>query len=276
MYKEHTITVKGIRSLCWDGDSLVDWVAGGARYSLDGQTIERRVNYAYPFTSAIVSSSGAYAVIFAKNQTKGLILKKGEILREINRSFYYADLYDYPITFCSLKDGREVLIHCPNEYCQLEIEELETGKILTDSTIREPADFFHSRLSTSPNGRWLLSAGWIWHPMDLVGLFNVEDALNDPDKLDKSHDFTLDANYEITSAAFLDNDHIYISTSDECFDDESEIEENHPQSFSIALWSIKNNKFIKSIECGKPIGELLPISNRYVVSFYEHPKLWDG
>ncbi len=275
MYKEYKLNAKGIRSLCWDGNSLVDWVAGGTRYDLDGQSTERRVNYSYPFTSAIVSPSGVYAAIFTKNQTKGLILKNGHIFREINRSYYCAHAYDYPVTFCRLKDGREVIIHCPNEYCQLEIEEIETGKILTDSSLRESADFFHSRLSTSPNGKWLLSAGWIWHPVHFVGLYNVEDALNNPGELDRSHGFAPDSNYEIISAAFLNNDKIYVSTSDECFDHELKIEESHPQSFSMALWSIKENKFIKSIECGQPVGELLPISDRYVVSFYRHPRLWD-
>jgi hypothetical protein len=29
----------GVRSLIWEGDSLVDWVAGGSRFLLDGTIV---------------------------------------------------------------------------------------------------------------------------------------------------------------------------------------------------------------------------------------------
>jgi hypothetical protein len=135
--QEWTISAQNVKSLCWQGDALVDWVAGGNFYFLDGTTRPRHVGYSYRFDAAVVSPSGTYAVIYEKLGTKGLILKNGNILREINRSFYYAHAYEYPITLFQLPDGREVIAHCREEFCRLDIDDLETGKPLTDSQERK-------------------------------------------------------------------------------------------------------------------------------------------
>jgi hypothetical protein len=275
MYKEYKLKAQGIKSLCWDKENLIDWASGGKRIQLDGQVTNSKFLLSYSFDSAITSPSGLYTVIYSKYQTKGLILKNGNIIREINRSYYFAESYDYPVTLCQLEDGREVIIHCPNKYYQLEIEVLETGEILTINDKRDPSDFFHSRLAISPDRRWLISAGWLWHPVELVGLYDLHIALDDPSKFDSAHPSTPESDGELTSAAFLDNNLLYVSTSDESFGNISEIPKNHPKDFSIALWSIEQSKFIRTIECGGPIGELMPISEQYVVSFYDHPKLWD-
>ena len=40
---ELRIPANGVRSLVWDGPSLVDWADGGQRYLLDGETVPRSV-----------------------------------------------------------------------------------------------------------------------------------------------------------------------------------------------------------------------------------------
>jgi hypothetical protein len=47
---------------------------------------------------------------------------------EVDRSFYHAKDYDYPAALGRLPDGREILVHCPDAYNVLEIEELATGR----------------------------------------------------------------------------------------------------------------------------------------------------
>lgn len=94
--------------------------------------------------------------------TKGLLLRNGQIVRELNRSFYHANIYEYPV--CLVRHGaRTLLIHCPEDYNRLEIEDAETGGKLTLRS-SDPADIFHSRLRPSANGGRLLSAGWAWAP----------------------------------------------------------------------------------------------------------------
>jgi len=72
------------------------------------------------------------------------------LVREINRSYYHAEAYEYLVAFAKLKDGRDILIHCPVDYCRIDFEEVETGQLLTNHSGRKPSDFFHSRFEISP------------------------------------------------------------------------------------------------------------------------------
>ena len=156
----HTkIEAPNVRSLCWQVDRLIDWVGGAAVYALDGSSQRAKVNYAYRFNAATMSPSGNFAAIYERCGTKGLVLKSGQVVREINRSFYHANAYQYPIAFFKLPSGREVLAHCPEHYNRLELEDAETGELLTKSDKRQPKDYFHSRLAVSQGSKWLMSAG---------------------------------------------------------------------------------------------------------------------
>jgi hypothetical protein len=172
------------RALCWHGDELIDW-AGIIRYQLDGTSSGPEFIYAYPFDHAVSSASGEYAVLYQRLGTKGVILKGGEVVREINRSFYHAHVYEYPVALFTLPDGREVIAHCPDRYNVIEIEEVESGKRLTARS-GDSDDFFHSRLQVSPDSRYLLSAGWVWHPWDTIQLFDIVQALEAPESLDRN------------------------------------------------------------------------------------------
>ena len=45
----------------------------------------------------------------------------------------------------------------------------------------EPADdIFHGRLAASPNGRWLVSNGWVWQPWNVACVHDVERCLAEP------------------------------------------------------------------------------------------------
>ena len=100
-----TLPAQGVRSLCWEGETLVDWVAGGMRSGLDGSVTDRHVNHAYRFDAAQVSPSGRFAVIYERLGTKGLVLREGGILRELNRSYYQAGTYDYPLALFTLPNS---------------------------------------------------------------------------------------------------------------------------------------------------------------------------
>ena len=145
----------GVRSLNWRGDELVDWVGGGRSFALDGTEQRANVYYAYRFDAAVASPDGRFAVIYERLGTKGLLLDNGAIVRELDRSFYQAGAYEYPVLLFQDAAGRPLLAHCPKRYCQIEIEEAETGRPLTAASERTPSDFFHSRLAASPGGKRL-------------------------------------------------------------------------------------------------------------------------
>lgn len=270
------IPAKNVRSLCWHGEELVDWVGGGNRYCLNGSTIRRYVNYPYRFNRSVVSPDGQYAVIYEVLGTKGLVLKEGKIIREINRSYYLAHVYEYPIVLFRLANGRTVLAHCPEEYNKLEIEDVETGECLTARS-NKTMDFFHSRLQVSSNGKYLMSAGWVWHPFDTVLMFEIEQVMHHPELLDQDLKWNF-ASTELHDAAFAGGDAIVISSADTYYEDEDERAEETGefmlQPDQIGRYSLTNHAYQTIAPLKAPTGLMMSFGD-YVVGFYEHPKLID-
>src|SRR5580693_2480816 len=96
-FLRQVIPATNVASLTWRGDTLVDWVSGGTVYSLDGRCKESRLSWGFPFNAARATSDGRFAVIYQRQGTKALLLHDGKILRELNRSYYHADAYEYPV-----------------------------------------------------------------------------------------------------------------------------------------------------------------------------------
>jgi hypothetical protein len=48
-----------------------------------------------------------------------LVIRGRRRIREINRSFYHAHVYEFPVTVGRLHGGTDVLIHCPDGYNRL-------------------------------------------------------------------------------------------------------------------------------------------------------------
>ena len=269
-----TLPAPGVRSLVWHGDSLIDWVAGGVRYELDGQITAASVIYSYRFDAACASPSREHVLLYERCGTKGVLLKKGEILREINRSFYHAGVYEFPACFARIPSGQEVLIHCPDDYNQLDIEDLDTGKRLTDIPSRKPADFFHSRLAASPQGNHFLSAGWVWHPFDMLSVFNLEESLQDPKGLDGPGNLFPGLSTAISSATFVDEQRLVLATCDETFLDDDELSDDSVlRPNSIALWSLEEAKIISQATLSELAGTLMTVDSQFVIGFHQNPKL---
>ncbi len=265
---------KGTKSLLWSGDSLVDWVNGGVRMYLDGGITQRTVNYSYRFDAACGSPSGEYVVIYERLGTKALVLRNGKVLREINRSYYHAHDYEFPITIARLPSGREVLVHCPERYNQIEIDDISTGVRLTSNGSRAPCDFFHSRFLVNPAGTIFLSAGWIWHPLDILGVYRLNDALSDAASLDGYGmlDFW---KYEVTAAAFIDDHHIIAATCDESLDETSSSPTDATHHYSLAIWDVKATKLLSQTGVSDLVGTMMPVGSDFVVGFFEYPRLWE-
>ena len=258
-----------VQSLCWQGDELVDWVRGGIRYRMDGTASSSLVSYGYRFDRAITSSDGQFSVIYEVLGTKGLVLEGVKVIREINRSFYCANAYEYPIVLFALPDGRTVLAHCPEEYNKLEIEGVKTGERLTPRT-GETADFFHSRLQASQDGRHLLSAGWVWHPIDALKVYDVAEAISHPAHLDADLDWEFTQASEIANAVF-DSGSVLMTTG--CLGSKKESQEAGAMGDEqLGDYSLSEKRFLTIAPLEEPLGTLMPVGD-FVVGFYEHPKL---
>ncbi len=84
--KRQTIKTNFLQTIDWLNGNIVDWVSAGQQYSLDGlQKQLAKYHFAFSFDASITSQDGQYAFIYKRLGTKGLLLKNGEIVREINR-----------------------------------------------------------------------------------------------------------------------------------------------------------------------------------------------
>ena len=231
------------------------------------------VLWGYRFDAAVQSPSGRVAVIYERFGTKGLVLDRGNCIREINRSFYHADVYQYPIALFNHPDGRELIAHCPNEYNQIEIEEALTGVNLTFSPARKPDDFFHSRLLVNLAQSRLVSAGWFWHPFDSAVAWVIADVLADPTLLDHIGDPDNSCNAEINSAAFIDDNCLLMSSKPDA--DEYGRKDNQFKPGSIAIFNLATGEFERVMRMDLNLGNTLWLGHDRLISFYEHPKLID-
>ena len=269
--REIRIAAPGIRSLVWDKDSLVDWVDGGQRYGLDGHITPRAVRYSHIFDAAITSPSGDYVVIYARLGTKGLVLHRGVHVREINRSYYHSDAYEYPVTMVRLPDGREALVHCPDNYNQLEIDDLETGERLTCGDRRDLSDFFHSRLDSPPGGKYMVSAGWMWHPVDDVRAYDLHAALNDPSRLD-GHGVKMTAWADESSAAFLDDGKLAVVLRG-IEGDETDHHESDDQRVELRIFDLHTATMLSCVPLDRRAGTIMAIGDRHLLALHGSPRL---
>lgn len=260
-----------MQTICWVDNTIVDYASAGKKYTLDGQ-VKELYKYTFGFgDTAITSSDGQYAFIYQKLGTKGLLLKNGDILREINRSYYCAEVYEYPAAFVTI-DNRTFLVHCPMKYCRLDFEDVETGQIVTDDQDRNPSDYFHSRLEISPNGKYLMSKGWFWHPWNDIRLFDIRKCFDSPEELDKSEIYP-NVGTEICTASFIDENKVLIGSSDE-EEMNDELLENLPQKH-IAIWDIELNQISKPIKIQSEFGNLFAINEKFAWDLFKFPKIID-
>jgi hypothetical protein len=274
--RRDVITVKGAKALVWVEGRLYDVAAGWRPIPTDGSSGSSRFGtYGDQFDDAAVSPRGDVVALMASTGTKCLLVASdGQLIREVNRSYYQAEAYRYPLVLCTLPDGRTGLVHCPERYNQVEVEVAVTGERLTASTDRKPVDFFHSRLAVSPSGRYLLSAGWVWHPWGCVAVYDLHRALAEPTTLDSfGEKFGLRGpeQAEVAGACFVDDD-VVVSTSPEPNDPQGP-EDLAPDM--LARWSARTGTFAWRTQLDLTAGDVVPVAG-HVLALYGHPRLYDA
>ena len=271
--EERTLAVPpgcGVGSLAWSGDELVDLVRGGVRYRLDGAVVEARLRYPFRFDAAILAPSGRLAVLYERLGTKAILVRVPEqsVVRELSRSYYFANTYEYPITFVTLPDGREAIAHCPGSYNRLELEDAATGECLTASAARTPNDVFHSRFVTSPDGTRLLSAGWCWHPYGAVCVLPIGDALRDPRLLD-AEPLWLGRHVDVDSAVWLDDESLAIAS---CADPDTDVDGHR-----LFAWHLRGARAIgDGVRLAAPMGTMHRLGSHGLLGLHGHPRLRDA
>ena len=112
--------------------------------------------------------------LFLENQTNYL----GKWMDD----YYCADVYEYPAAFYETA-GRTYLIHCPLKYCRLDFEDIRNRRDYHHACRTKSARFLVAKLEISPGGHFLISKGWVWHPLD-GSAYNIQDCFKNPLLLD--------------------------------------------------------------------------------------------
>jgi hypothetical protein len=264
-----TLTANYLATISWRNGQIIDSASAGRQYSLNGVINQLyKYSYAFKFDGAITSADGIYAFIYHRLGTKGLLLKNGELLREINRSYYCANSYEYPAAFVQLKNAT-YLIHCPIAYNQLDFENVETGELVTNKARRKPADIFHSRLEVSPGNTFLMSKGWVWHPLHSINIFDIAECIKKPKLLDQIG-LTPNVDAEVNTASFIDDKKIIIGSSDEIMD-----EERTPifPPKHLAVWDLESNQVSNPVKVDSDFGNLFAIDEMLSWDLLGFPKI---
>lgn len=259
------IECPNVSNLAWDGGVLIE-VTTGRRISLDGGVSSGTFFTPYSFDRSIClrNDNTLWSVAYDNRGTKALLFKNWKEQRELNRSYYFAERYDYPIALARVADGRVVVIHCPNSFNTVELEDAESGEVLW--TRKTDNMEFHSRLAVSDDGRFLLSAGWFWHPVGGAWLCPVSFG----SQIGSAKEVGFSFGAEIDGAAFLDEDHIVISSTDEVINED--ISGSSIGPMQLGVWSISEGRWISTVPISTVTGTIMPW-NKWVISFYEHPKV---
>ena len=261
-----------VKSLVWVAGKLMDWVSGAVEYDLEGAKRGPSIAYSYRFDAAVVSPSGNHVALYERLGTKAIILAANRFpLREINRSFYHAHVYEFPILFFRLPDGREALAHAPDAYCELAIEDPVTGERWSTPGSGHLQSTFHSRLAVNPQGNRILSAAWVWGPFDTVCVFDVKLGDDGRIRLDRC-DACLNQGTEINSAVFSRSGTLIVASSREAevYSDEPD-ERLRPGM--IGVYDLDEQRMISLASLEDEAGTLMPVGDGYVIGFFDHPKL---
>ena len=265
------LPTQGVGSLVWRGGHLLDW-ACGVRYGLDGSRQGPRVNHPFRFDAAIISPSEQFVALYERLGTSGVVRGPRGLERALVRYDNNADVYDYPIAFFRLADGREALVHCPDDYDTLRIEDPATGECWSEPGAGWLQSTFHSRLMANPTGTRLLSAGWGWHPVEVVEVFDLISEEDRPIRLLHRDGWRTEVP-EVSSAIFDREGQVIVSTLRGAEDYTQPVKNDPNRPSTIAVYNLDTMSRVSLALLEEDAGTLMAVGRRHVLGLFGHPKL---
>ena len=109
----------------------------------------------------------------------------GCLLMTLDRGTYFPAVSQFPIAFFE-DDQRRLLVHAV-EWNRLQATCLNSLKPIEFGPAGDEDDYFHAGLSVSPEADWLVSNGWLWHPMGSVRYWNLRQSTAHPALVWREH-----------------------------------------------------------------------------------------
>lgn len=132
-----------------------------------------------------VSGCGRFAAVVNDYGKRGQLidLQRGVVTRALNGGDYFSETVPFSFAFVDVR-GEVRCVH-RSDWNRLDVSAPATGELLSvrgptqykEGDTRPPhyLDYFHGALYVSPNGTHILSDGWVWHPLGIPSIWNVED-----------------------------------------------------------------------------------------------------
>ncbi|WP_430379546.1 hypothetical protein [Streptomyces sp. B1-3] len=146
----------------------------------DGRQLRRHLHASQDGRfAAVVNDYGRFGEV--------LDLRAGEITLDLENGGGHQETVPFSLAFGQSR-GRCVVIH-RTEWNRLDVSDARTGSLLTDRSLPEPPergplpehylDYFHGTLYVSPDGKRILDDGWVWHPIGLPSVWNLDHWIED-------------------------------------------------------------------------------------------------
>jgi hypothetical protein len=178
VHREVDVDVPPLRALAPLADGpRSTWLGAGADGVL--RRIELDVPRAAPIAAVDLvpplrietSPDGRFAAVVEARGGRGRVyeLASGRLCLRLVRGDYHLEHCEFPAAF--VHDGERTLLVHASDWNRLDLSDPATGELLTARELEEgkdpphALDYFHGRLTASPDGRWLIDDGWIWHPV---------------------------------------------------------------------------------------------------------------
>lgn len=180
---------EGARSLwllLFDGGALVRWDADSgetvpvAQHRLAGG--EQPESKSRPRLHA--STRGEFAAVCADYGRYGTVLdlRSGKETLRLDGGDYHPETVPLSFAFAEV-DGRILAVH-RSDWCRLDLSDPATGELLSkrefaasgkeEEEAPHALDYFHGALYVSPDGRHVLDDGWVWHPVGIPTVWDLE------------------------------------------------------------------------------------------------------
>lgn len=126
----------------------------------------------------VASSDGRFVAIVPTNGLLGVLVDTttATVVKTLERSDYHADVSGWAVSMVR-RNNRDILI-CASAWNRLEAFELPSLRSLVAYDESDQPDYFYGLLTASPSGKWVATSGWVWHPVGITNVFDVDEWLS--------------------------------------------------------------------------------------------------
>ncbi len=130
----------------------------------------------------VISPDGAWAAVANERKLRGVVvdLNSGRRTMSLQRDNYHTGHCVFPLAF-GIYGNRALLVHGTG-WNRVDVSDPATGELLTPRKYETPPegqsrpehylDYFHGRLTISPDQTWIADDGWVWHPVGITRVWN--------------------------------------------------------------------------------------------------------